>query len=414
MLLNEQIIKSICFGKTKSDWLTANTSFPDFIEEIPKEVQLQNEVSVQSVTEDVLALSKKYPRGPFGKRRWKRRSEKVIRRVLHNETILGIHNYIEPDTIDSLWEEICEFLRHARQFAPELSMEDLGQALRNYMVYAMFNILHCGKPGFNISDFGYSMLYPFTDNYIDNAEYLPKEKENYNQLIRDKIEGKAVCPDFPHHRKTCELLQMIQEHTPKERTAEASLLLLMMLDAQQESLRQQNRNVLLSPEERLNISLYKGGISVLIDRFFVNKELTEEDLCFYLGFGFFLQLADDLQDIREDSLLGYQTLFTVDLSQEQEEKLVNQLFHYIYGITNSYQADNEAFKCFVLSSCYQLILMSVDRSREYFSPEYLKSLECLFPITYDYFDRWKKERLTGSNSISTEKSMHLLDELIFS
>lgn len=74
----------------------------------------------------------------------------------------------------------------------------------------------------------------------------------------------------------------------------------MMLEAQEDSMRVQENRLIRNMDERLNISIYKGGISVLIDRFFVDKDMTKEDELFYFAFGFLLQLADDLQDISED------------------------------------------------------------------------------------------------------------------
>lgn len=436
MLLNENNIKTVCFGRIKNDWLSAEDSFPCFLTEIPNEIKAKNEHYLQTVSDDFQKRIKSYSRSPFGRKRWKQKTIHRIEDILQKETILGIHCVMKPMTINAFQEEIKEFLRHVRQFAPELSMEGIGQAIRNYIVYAMFNELHQRKNRFNTACFGYSMLYPFTDNYIDSKEPSNQEKAEYNRMIRDKIEGKEVHPSSLLQQKTCDLLQMIETVYPREDGATASSLLLMMLDAQEDSMRQQhkgtkqidsdtinelnchndlpdmNKNVLLSSEERLHISLYKGGISVLIDRFFVNKEITEDDLVFYLGFGFFLQLADDLQDIGEDSLQGHQTLFTVDLRCEQEEKLVNQLLHFVYRITAAYPAENHGFKQFILSNCYQLIYTSVAQSRKFFSQEYLDQIERYLPITYSFLESWKKNRFLGNEDFNQDKYMKILDEMI--
>jgi hypothetical protein len=148
-----------------------------------------------------------------------------------------------------------------------------------------------------------------------------------------------------------------------------------MLEAQEDSIRQQNKGSILTEEERLDISLYKGGVSVLIDRYLVNKPLTDEEMNFYLGLGFFLQLADDLQDIKTDGEQNWQTLLTLDRNPLQKEKSINKLLHFIHNIMNSYQAENNRFKDFVLGNCYQLIYTSVIGSKEYFTEEYLNKIE---------------------------------------
>ena len=73
-----------------------------------------------------------------------------------------------------------------------------------------------------------------------------------------------------------------------------------MLEAQEISQKQADASLFLTERNIMDISIYKGGLSVLIDRFFINLKMTEEEILFYFGFGFLLQLCDDLQDIGED------------------------------------------------------------------------------------------------------------------
>ena len=185
----------------------------------------------------------------------------------------------------------------------------------------------------------------------------------------------------------------------------------MMLEAQEDSLLQQNTTSTLTYEERLDVSVYKGGISVLIDRFFVEKEITEEDLIFYLEFGFFLQLADDLRDIDEDSNNCNQTIFTLDFRFEEQEKIVNKMLHFLHKIMASYQADNNIFKDFILSNCYQLIYLSVAGSKCFFSKEYLDQLENYLSVTFLFLDNHNDN--LKNNKINIQANyMKILDEMI--
>lgn len=411
MLIETKTIKENCLNEIKREWLAAKRSFPVFLTEISKETKEQNEQYIQSFSEEFKKHFKKFSSSPIGRKKWKQKTFELIEKVLYKETILGIHDSLDHQTIDAFQEDIKDFLRHVRAFAPELSLEGIGQAIRNYIVYAMFNEVNQIKPGFSKAGYGYSMLYPFTDNYIDSQTYSDKEKLEYNQIIRDKIEGKNVNPTSVHQRKTCELLQAIEEDYPRNQDTTIYTLLLMMLEAQEDSMQQDVKSV-LSAEERLNISLYKGGISVLIDRYLVRKQLTPADLIFYFGFGFFLQLADDLQDIKDDSIQGHQTLFTINLQPEQEEKLVNQLLNFLHQIMNTYQAENDIFKNFILSNCYQLIYSSVVGSKEFFSKEYIDHLEKLLPITYSFLENMKLSQVKNKDSKIQNKYMKMLDELI--
>jgi len=375
-----------CLEDLKKEWLATEDTFPDFLSEIELEKKLENEVYARKVSSEFYQQTNRLPKLPFGRRKWKRKTLEIIFQVLYQENIIGIHESMKQDEIDTFYRELMDFLTTVRHFSPELCFDEIGQAIRNYIVYAMFKVIHQVDTGFSKAGFGYSMLYPFTDNYIDSQNPSPTEKKKYNQLIRDKILGHEVHPDSWHDRKTCDLLQAIASDYPRTEDDRIYTLLLMMLEAQEESLNQQNTDIIISEEERLDISLFKGGVSVLVDRFLVNKELTHEDLHFYLGFGFFLQLADDLQDIREDSDKGYQTLFTVNLTPEHEEKLVNKLLRFLNNLMGSYSAENNTFKDFVLASSNHLILTSLFRSGEFFTPSYQSRLEQYLPVTSDYLE----------------------------
>jgi len=412
MLLERTIIKKYCLNEIKNEWLSSKNSFPDFFTEVSEEIKNANEQYIQTVSANFQKLIKGYSRLPIKQGRWKRKTYMLLQDILYNETIIGVHHSMDQFTIDAFYMEIKDFLRHERSFSPELSIEGIGQAIRNYIVYAMFNVIHQLNPSFRMAGFGYSMLYPFTDNYIDSDQYSTQDKIEYNQLIRDKIEGKEVNPKSIHAQKTCELLQAIESEYPRDKDSRIYMLLLMILEAQEESLLQQRKSICLSYDECLDISIYKGATSVLVDRFIVKKEITEEDLIFYLGFGFFLQLADDLQDIKEDSKQGHQTLFTIDLSCEREEKIVNQMLYFIHRLMDSYHAENDSFKNFILSNCDQLIFSSLIGSKEFFSVEYIEQMEQFFSVSYSFLEKITKSPVETKDISLQMKYMKIIDDMI--
>lgn len=412
MILEQNNIKENCLNIIKKEWQFAKATSPDFLTVINKEKKIENEESITIFSNNFKEQLNHFTRNPFMKKKWRKNTLGMFHDFLNSESILFIRHSMKQESFLSFQEELKDFLRHVRQFAPELSMEGIGQAIRNYIVYAMFNELNELQPHFNMAAFGYSMLYPFTDNYIDSEHYSLTEKNFYNQLIRNTIEGKKVHPNSTHQKKTCELLKAIELHYPRDSHSSIYMLLLMMLDAQEYSIIQQSKEHQLSYEERLYISIYKGGTSVLIDRFFVKRELSQEDLIFYFGFGFFLQLADDLQDIKEDIEQGNQTIFTLDLHNKKLEHVVNKMFQFIHRITNSYQTKNEVFKDFILNNCYQLIFSSVLKSNEFFTKEYLHNLEPYFPITFSFLESMKHVPVMDKDTKKQIPYMKLLDELI--
>lgn len=416
MLLTKDKITNCCFDEVLKAWKGSTDSFPTFLTDLSKEKQSENEDYIKTISLQFQKMIQNYPLHPIGKKRWKKKFFHFLDEVLSSEDVLGIHTYMSSEDLSSFINEIKIFLRSVRQFSPELDLEGIGQAIRNYIVYAMFNVMNGIAPRFSSAAFGYSMLYPFTDNYIDSNSITEAEKLVYNVMIRNKILGNTVCPQNIHSEKTCKLLDAIESEYPRDSFPFLYELLIMMLDAQEKSISQQNCSYILSEDERLHISIYKGGVSVLIDRILVQKDLNEADLIFYLGFGFFLQLADDLQDIGTDSAnLSNQTLFSGCTNILEREKLVNKMLHFVNELSQDYSPNNILFKNFVLYNCYQLIFTSVYGSKEFFSEAYLLCFEKLLPISPSFLMNSQKTKLAvskESDEKTMKKYMKMLDELI--
>ena len=58
------------------------------------------------------------------------------------------------------------FIREAKKFNKSLSYMDIGQAMRNVWIVNILQAAFGEKVGLSKAIFGYSMLYPYTDNYL--------------------------------------------------------------------------------------------------------------------------------------------------------------------------------------------------------------------------------------------------------
>ena len=109
---------------------------------------------------------------------------------------------------------------------------------------------------------------------------------------------------------------------------------------------------------------------------------------------------------------GHQTILTLDTSCVQEEKIVNKLLHFVQQITESYPAENDSFKNFVLSNCFQLIYSSIIASKEYFSQEYLERIEKYSPVSYLFLEKMNRNRFDNEDIKIQKKYLKILDEMI--
>jgi len=139
MLLDRNLIKVTCMNEIRDAWLTASSLFPDFLPEIECDMKIQNEKYIQSVFDLFQKQLKCFPMNARRRNSWKRKTLGLLKRVLQEETILDTHRAMDQKAMDAFWDVIGNFLVHVREFAPELSFEGIGQAIRNYIVYAMFN-----------------------------------------------------------------------------------------------------------------------------------------------------------------------------------------------------------------------------------------------------------------------------------
>ncbi len=392
-------------------WKNSKDTFPEFLTPVSKEIRDKNESYINQKQKILSKFTNAAKKSTLTAKQ-REMFEDGIQNILMEETVLGVHEAMDKDTMKSFEEEIKAFLRRARQFAPDMSSEDLGQAIRNYTVHAVFNELEGCPQKCSSASFGYSMLYPVTDNFIDQENRTMEEKNLYNQLIFDEIAGREAKVQTEYDAQTVALLRYIEEEYPREKDETIYTLLLMMLNAQELSLTQQKVRSNLSYEERLDISTYKGGLSVLIDRYLVNRELTSDDYFFYLGFGFYLQLADDLQDIADDSKKGNQTLFTYDLSTESVERAVNRILYFLHDLFHDHRFQNHNMKDFLLRSSYMLIITGVLGSSEYFSNDYISQLSTYLPISPKCASKMKEELAGGREDWTSGTYLDVIDTML--
>ncbi|MEG1895578.1 MAG: class 1 isoprenoid biosynthesis enzyme, partial [Oscillospiraceae bacterium] len=303
-MLKNTDIQEIYLPRIEQDWLKTQEQPPSFMEKVSAsaEESAEKNIAKQLAEFETLAKSSEFN----GKE-----LENKLNQMLQQGSGSNFTASLDKETFDAAREELKAFLRKIREFAPDMGIEDIGKAARNYLVYAMFNILNDVPQKCTESIFGYSMLYPVTDNFLDETGISAREKKEYNEFIKDKLRGFNPVAKTEHQALTGKLLDMVERDYPRGQSTqepEIYMVLLHMLTAQEESLLQQG-NKTVSEDEIFKISAYKGGISVLADRCFVKKQVEPKEVCFYLALGLILQLGDDLQDIGEDIKSGSQTLF---------------------------------------------------------------------------------------------------------
>lgn len=286
------------------------------------------------------------------------------------------------------------FLRAVRDFDPEIRISSVYQALRNVWIMNTLQFFLGQKVELSDAIFGYSMIYPYLDNFIDDAG--DSESDKLAQVLKLKrwLEGVDERPETPREEKLHALIGLIERQFSRREYPEVFQSMLAIYNAQIRSLLQQRETNPPHSAEILDISLEKGGTSVLADGYLVAGSLEpgQQDFCF--GFGTFLQLADDLQDIAEDLKRGHSTLFSQTAGQLPLDPLLYKLFRYVYAVVertlDASLPREQALREVIPRGSALMHMESVSKYPSFFSRACVRGCQKAYPVRFSYLRKLRR------------------------
>ena len=292
--------------------------------------------------------------------------------------------------------------RWARQFDPNLGMADIIQACRNAWTACGLQPLLGVRMGMTPSVLGYSLLYPYSDNFLDREDIPAEEKLRFSERFRSRLRGDGVPAQDDREAALWTLVKLIEEEYPRAAYPQVFDCLLAIHRAQEESLAQQWKCSHHDDAGLLRMSCGKGGTSVLADACLAHGWLSEEESRFSFEWGVLLQLGDDLQDVGEDLRRGSLTLFSrAALQGSSLDSLVIQLLNFsekvgarMDGLPNG----TPIFKKLLRMSWRSLIIGAVANSHQFFTPAFLEQAERWSPFRFAFL-RARNQRLTSRQGL---------------
>jgi hypothetical protein len=293
-----------------------------------------------------------------------------------------------------------EFLRLSREFDPRLSGEDIYQAGRNAWTANGLQWL-IGEPvQITPSILAYSLLYPYTDNYLDDPEITVATKLAFNERFRQRLSGQAMLPKDRQERIIFDLIGMIEDQYERSAYPDVFQSLLDIHRAQVRSLNLLRRSAAPGEVDVLGLSFEKGGTSVLADGYLVNGSLAEAQREYTYGHGIFAQLLDDLEDIEQDSLAGRLTLYSQPAGHWPLDALANRTFHFgrhILSQLDCFQVE-EPVRRLIERGADLLLIEAIGRLNRYYTPSYLRELEAHSPFRFSFLRQRRKDFLERHGS----------------
>jgi hypothetical protein len=311
-----------------------------------------------------------------------------------------------PEAVDLLSHGFLpigkQLARWSHRFDPTLSRADITQAARNAWTACGMQPLFGAPLRLTPSILAYSLLYPYSDNYLDQRAITHDQKVGFSRRFRERLRGEALHARDPHEARVWEMVRLIEDDFPRPSFPEVFDSLLAIHAAQEESVRQLDECGLLDQHELLRISCAKGGTSVLADAILVRGTLTADEACFAFLWGVLLQLGDDLQDVREDLDRGSDTLFTRAIRRGAPlDALVDQLLNFaaVVGLRMDALPHGSSFhKALLRMSWRSLILMAIGEAHIYFTPAFIARMEPYSPFRFTFL-RTRRQKLAGDRGL---------------
>jgi len=311
-----------------------------------------------------------------------------------------------PDAIDLLTHSFLpvgtDLARWAHRFDPTLPNPGIVQACRNAWTACGLQPLLGAPMALTPAILAYSLLYPYTDNYLDQQSISPDHKLRFSQRFRLRLQGNALPPAGHHESCAWHMVALIEQQFPRPHHPDVYASLLAIHNAQESSVAQLGQSRSLNDSLLLRITCAKGGASVLADAALVHGILAPAQAEFGFLWGVLLQLGDDLQDVHEDLARGSDTLFTRCVRAGQPlDALVCQLLnlsHLTAARMDALPHGNPTHKALLRMSWRSLILMAVADAHQYFNATFLAAIEARSPFRFAFL-RSRRKKLHGRSGI---------------
>ena len=389
-------------------WATTPAVLPGLGPKVRWLRHLSNERAARHLLDALAGEIERLPDGQRERLAW-RESVRERLHVFGEERLAWPAGYRRLLFADAFLAASLTFAREARAFAPGLPVESLGQALRNVCIGNSLQ-MRLGLPvELGPGLFAYSMLYPLTDNLLDDPAVDGRAKRAFNERFGRRLAGLPVRPAAESEAAVFELVRRIEEEFPREAFPDVHESLLAIHRGQVRSLEQQDEPG-LGDAEIVAISFEKGGTSVLADAYLVAGDVRPGDGRFAFGYGTFLQLLDDLQDLAADLAAGHQTIFTRAAHRGVVDEPAARLARYVDRVLDGEPLSGlEAAdrRDLIRRNCRTLLVGAVAEQPQRFSRRFRRAIEREWPFSFGAMRRLRRRaerRLRGAATRLAERA----------
>jgi len=303
-------------------------------------------------------------------------------------------NLIEVMFSEGMMDSTYSFIRTAREFDPDISFPDLFQAVRNVWIMNGLQFVMDSKVCLTPPIYAYSMLYPYTDNYLDDPSVSYQEKQEFCIRFGQRLKGEEVQARNEQERKIFRMIELIEAHWDRARYPKVYESLLGIHDAQTRSTRLITKSAELDFNDIFSICVQKGGMSVVADGYLIFGDLTSEEEEFFYYYGAYLQLLDDLQDVSTDLSDSLMTAYSSVGQREKLDLWLNKTYYLglkIMGHAERLGSSRvHVFKALMKRSIDLFLIGAVVTNDQFFNKRFIREFEAFSPVSFSFIR--KKDR----------------------
>jgi hypothetical protein len=271
--------------------------------------------------------------------------------------------------------------KQARRLDAAVTDAEILQACRNAWTACGLQCLFGERMGLTPAIFAYSMLYPYSDNYLDKDSTGREAKLEFSRRFGRRLGGEPILAADANEGTIWRLVALIESQYARAEYPQVFASLLDIHRAQEESLR-----MLEGCADPLPLVFAKGGASVLADGFLAAGELSADEANFAFVWGVLLQLGDDLQDVVEDREGGCVTMFTEAAACGTLDKLTDRTLHFARAameLMDRVEDAGDTLKELIERSSFSLLVRAAGKNRGLYSPAYIARVESYSPVRFE-------------------------------
>lgn len=343
----------------------------------------QNEQYLKLASSNLIELLKPLTREDFTSERVQSELESFFQHAIHQCPFL-LEDEKKYLCSSSQLEASKSFIDQFMNEDSKLTIENLGQAMRNFWIANLLQACFM-KPITNTEAlYGYSLLYPYSDNLMDSLTSDKEEKTAFCKRLTAHLLGESQQGHTPEEDRIFALVDKIYNDFPIVQFPSVQMGLLGIHEAQAESLKQQQPHLLPYEIDLLGKSFQKGGTSLLADGFLVKPDMSEKEQLFCFGFGAILQLCDDLQDAESDYQAQHFTLFSQLKGRYALDSLLKKMNGYLEFLMKQLGQINEQttydLPLVIGRNTKLLLAYAILDHQQCFTRKFIKEINAYLPI----------------------------------